>query len=80
MALQRFTINTDSTEAMLDSLSNVELAMVLDGGSAHVIARRKDTDDDWTPGYVDLDGLWLADPMHAGYITDITRWDVQRHY
>lgn len=63
-------------EALFDWLSNTQLATVLDGGSAAVVAIAPDGVEH--DAHVDLYGLWLDD--FGGYVTDARGWTIDLHY
>lgn len=66
------------TADLFEWLSNVELQIVLDGGSARVVA--VDALGVEYAAYIDLDGLWIAAPDGPGYAMPLRGWAVERCY
>jgi hypothetical protein len=68
----------DVSEDLYDWLSNVELGVVLDGGSAAVLAAHPLSPGVFTAAHVDLDGLWVDED--SGYVRNVCGWRVDRYY
>ena len=64
---------------ILESLSNLELTTVLDGGSSRRVIRPRGTEEEWLTAWVDLDGLWCDDPAEPGYVVPRC-WEVDLPY
>jgi hypothetical protein len=68
----------DSIDDLYAQLSNLELDVVYDGGSARVLTLSP-RGGDWQPAWVDLDGLYL-DGDDPGYVRSVRGWKVDRYY
>ena len=66
------------------AMSNAEMATILDGGSARLVARPNslspDRGMDWCTAWLDLDGLWIDDPTDCGYVGILRLWEVDHAY
>jgi len=63
-------------DAMYGWLSNTQLAAVLDGGSAAIIAVSPTGCEH--NAHIDLDGIWLDD--EHGYVQNTKGWTLDLHY
>lgn len=73
-----FPLTSPTMGQLLDALSNVEAAAVLDGGSCRLAAR--DAAGDWTEVSVDLDGVWAHDADDPGYLWTLRGWTFDRTF
>ena len=76
--MSRTTVKLARTEDLYDDLENYEWSTLLDSGSLRRVATAPDgTEYD---AWIDLDGLWISDPMGAGYVSNVAGWTVELHY